>query len=249
MSYIQLLDTIAKQDVAVLEAKDKEYGSSWCRRGGVGAFMMAARKWDRLENQVKSHLWDVFHAIATDQRAEGILDDIRDLRRYLLLIDAYMVAQGDAGTVMATARTEEEAKMQGMGQVPTEMLPERVQSETKGLRVPMEPTEEVIIPNRMTAQHLSSVALAKQCWEEQNQLYAWALSNCPSMHAFIEDLNGLELNSLWQTYYLTSPRAFALALLDRWKKANGTFPEQKLSNGRTEQPAPFGFEPGKEKGE
>ena len=38
------------------------YGDSWKQRG-VGAFMMLARKWDRIENQVKGFKWDVFEAV------------------------------------------------------------------------------------------------------------------------------------------------------------------------------------------
>jgi hypothetical protein len=50
--------------------------------------MMLARKMDRLENQVRKHGWDVFEAIQKDGRAEGIMDDIRDLRRYLILVES-----------------------------------------------------------------------------------------------------------------------------------------------------------------
>jgi hypothetical protein len=64
------------------------YGTSWKKRGGVGAFMMAARKWDRLELAVGKYDYNIFRAVEGDKRAEGIMDDIRDLRRYLLLIEA-----------------------------------------------------------------------------------------------------------------------------------------------------------------
>ena len=50
--------------------------------------MMLARKWDRLEKQVTEQGYDIFQAIAYDGREEGILDDIRDLRRYLFLVEA-----------------------------------------------------------------------------------------------------------------------------------------------------------------
>lgn len=215
-NYMDLLETIAKQDVAVLESKDKEYGSSWCRRGGVGAFMMAARKWDRLENQVKQHLYDVFHAIATDNRSEGILDDIRDLRRYLLLIDAYMVDQGAAGTVMVLGKTEEDSRLQGLGQVPVTALPERVQEQ------------------------LHATALAKRCWEEENARNFWLNPMDDKMHAFIEDLTSEELNAMFRTYYSISPKAFALELLERFNRKNGL--AHKLSDGRINHPAPFGFD-------
>jgi hypothetical protein len=88
---------LATQDAAVLIERDKSYGSSWKKRGGIGAFMMLARKWDRIENILR-HLtpatWDVFAAIEMDPNDNGIIDDIRDLRRYLLLVEAEMTCRG-----------------------------------------------------------------------------------------------------------------------------------------------------------
>jgi hypothetical protein len=116
--YLNHLDAIAKEDVAGLKKAQESYGDSWKRRGGVGAFMMLARKWDRLENAltpgdgssgspthqakvchsdaVKSSVpgWDIFEAAQADQRSEGIIDDIRDLRRYLMLVEAEVRALG-----------------------------------------------------------------------------------------------------------------------------------------------------------
>lgn len=84
------LQDIANTDVLVLLQKDASYGSSWKKRGGVGAFMMLARKWDRIENQVQriSDKWDILAAGKHYSDAEGILDDIRDLRRYLILVES-----------------------------------------------------------------------------------------------------------------------------------------------------------------
>lgn len=84
------LEAIAKADVAALIEAEKDYGDSWRKRGGVGAFMMLARKFDRLENQTQKYSYDVFKAYAEDTRAEGILDDIQDLRRYLLLVEEFI---------------------------------------------------------------------------------------------------------------------------------------------------------------
>ena len=81
-----LLD-IAENDVAVLKEKGASYGDSWKSRGGVGAFMMLARKWDRLEVAAKRETYDIFNAAVRDGRPEGVLDDIADLRRYLLLVE------------------------------------------------------------------------------------------------------------------------------------------------------------------
>lgn len=84
------LSTVA---VAELVAKDSEYGGSWKKRGGVGAYMMLARKWDRLENHVQKHGWNIFAAYDADDRPEGILDDIRDLKAYLMLVEDHLLLQ------------------------------------------------------------------------------------------------------------------------------------------------------------
>lgn len=91
--YRDFIPEISKQDVEGLLEKDAEYGASWKRRGGVGAFMMAARKFDRLETAVERHNYDVFAAAREDGRFESVLDDIRDLRRYLLLIEGEVLVQ------------------------------------------------------------------------------------------------------------------------------------------------------------
>jgi hypothetical protein len=110
MSYTNYLSEISRSDVEVVVDKDLQYGSSWKRRGGVGAYMMLARKMDRIETALTPHPddetrangstefhrvapWDIFGAIEADHRDEGILDDIRDLRRYLLLVEAEMRAR------------------------------------------------------------------------------------------------------------------------------------------------------------
>lgn len=97
--FLDALSGIAADDAAGLKAAQQSYGNSWKSRGGIGAFMMLARKWDRMENRLKKSLpgvtpYDIFAAIANDERPEGIIDDVRDLRRYLLLVEAEMVARG-----------------------------------------------------------------------------------------------------------------------------------------------------------
>lgn len=79
---------LANEDVEGLHVSEQSYGDSWKQRGGIGAYMMLARKWDRMERQVEQFGWDVFAAALEDPREEGILDDIRDLRRYLFLVEA-----------------------------------------------------------------------------------------------------------------------------------------------------------------
>lgn len=119
--YLSVLDQIAQEDAAGLKKAQQSYGNSWKSRGGVGAFMMLARKWDRLENILKrspkpathefthpngtvmvaetfGDRYDIFHHIIADQRSEGVIDDIRDLRRYLMLVEAEMRARGFGAT-------------------------------------------------------------------------------------------------------------------------------------------------------
>ena len=99
-----LLRMIASADVTILEDKGKSYGSSWRKRGGVGAFMMLARKWDRIENQMEAAGYDIFGPVKKEMSAsttDGLLDDIRDLRRYLLLVEGHvmdsMLEEGEPG--------------------------------------------------------------------------------------------------------------------------------------------------------
>jgi hypothetical protein len=106
---------IAREDAEGLIKGDPKYGYSWKKRGGVGAYMMATRKFDRLDNSLQPvddvdregyiarlgrwlekpiRPFDILEALRHDTRSEGVIDDIRDLRRYLLLIEAEARAQG-----------------------------------------------------------------------------------------------------------------------------------------------------------
>ena len=89
------LEVVLQEDYEGLVEAEKSYGDSWRERGGVGACMMLARKWDRLEKQVTEKGYDIFHVIAEDKREEGVIDDIRDLRRYLALVETHMREQLD----------------------------------------------------------------------------------------------------------------------------------------------------------
>jgi hypothetical protein len=53
---------LAQEDILSLIESEKSYGDSWKRRGGTGAFMMLARKFDRIEQQAESCNYDVFVA-------------------------------------------------------------------------------------------------------------------------------------------------------------------------------------------
>ena len=87
---IKQTEIISAEDWTSLDKAEQDYGDSWRKRGGVGAFMMLARKWDRIEKQVFDYTYDIFLALEEDRRPEGLMDDIKDLRRYLLLVEAHM---------------------------------------------------------------------------------------------------------------------------------------------------------------
>ncbi len=91
-SNFNIIRKLANLDVSKLEQAERSYGDSWRKRGGIGAFMMLARKWDRIENQVTKDGYDIFESIYNDPSDTGILDDIRDLRRYLLLVESFMTS-------------------------------------------------------------------------------------------------------------------------------------------------------------
>jgi hypothetical protein len=101
-AFLEELEAIGAEDAAGLRNAAKSYGNSWKSRGGVGAFMMLARKWDRMENRLRRSAgdgaYDIFGHIMMDQRSEGVIDDVRDLRRYLMLVEAEMRARGFKAT-------------------------------------------------------------------------------------------------------------------------------------------------------
>lgn len=95
-NHMDYLDEIAAQDVATLREKERTYGGSWKKRGGVGAFMMLARKMDRLENIAAAAGYDIFEVMSKQGLggADGeLLAEIRDLRGYLLLVEAEMFSR------------------------------------------------------------------------------------------------------------------------------------------------------------
>jgi hypothetical protein len=100
MRHLDFIRAVALEDVRYVDKKDRSYGGSWKRRGGVGAFMMLARKWDRLENEMQKVgvNYDIFKCIELEERVQGedgtALAEIRDLRRYCMLVEAEMMARG-----------------------------------------------------------------------------------------------------------------------------------------------------------
>lgn len=100
-NYHRHLSAVVAEDVREVRAKDTSYGASWKKRGGTGAFMMLARKWDRLEEMLSfkdGTQYNIFAAIAAAEGHQGadgtVLAEIRDLRRYLLLVECQMIEEG-----------------------------------------------------------------------------------------------------------------------------------------------------------
>jgi len=81
------LENLAVQDARVVTRKNKEYGESWCKRGGQQAFAVIWRKADRIEAilEQQDNGYDIFSAWGNNPA--NIIDDIRDLRQYLLLLE------------------------------------------------------------------------------------------------------------------------------------------------------------------
>jgi hypothetical protein len=100
------INLVAEQDVeGVIEARVL-YGDSWREEGGFSAFFNIKRKIDRLVRCCKRPLetrgdqarlpFDIFSQIRFDLNdgGETVLDAVRDLRRYLLLTEAFLVQEG-----------------------------------------------------------------------------------------------------------------------------------------------------------
>lgn len=130
MRHMEFLEIVAVEDCAALREKETTYKGSWKRRGGVGAFMMMARKMDRLEVMALRDNYDVFRMISDDPEGEDgtPLAEIRDLRRYLLLVEAEMISRGDVlldlgararvGEKLTTAATHVDLRKAGTPHVP-----------------------------------------------------------------------------------------------------------------------------------
>jgi hypothetical protein len=95
MEHMQYLESIAKEDVRFVEMRESTYRGSWKRRGGPGVFMNLARKWDRLEHYASRTGWDLWATLHGGLEGEDgtALAEIRDLRRYLLLVEAELMSR------------------------------------------------------------------------------------------------------------------------------------------------------------
>lgn len=97
LPYMDHLAAVVMAGVTLIEVKTRTYRDSWKKRGGAGAWFTMVRPWDRLESIVGRHNGDIFRAI----EAEGgsgedgtALACVRDMRNYLTLVEAEMVARG-----------------------------------------------------------------------------------------------------------------------------------------------------------
>lgn len=96
LDHLPFLPSVLARDLEHIVEKDKSYGGSWKKRGGVGAFMMLARKWDRLEVMMLTDMtfadrYDILTRAGLEGSAgeDGtVLAEIRDLRRYLALVES-----------------------------------------------------------------------------------------------------------------------------------------------------------------
>jgi hypothetical protein len=96
LKYHRHLEAIVQADVEYVRRKDAQYDASWKKRDGVGAFFTIIRPWDRFENISRSVGYDVFAKIREEglQGPDGsLIACVRDLRRYLLLVEAEMTEQ------------------------------------------------------------------------------------------------------------------------------------------------------------
>lgn len=79
------MQTLQDETLTLCQKKDSEYGASWCRRGGVGAFFTIWRKADRLEEQLKKVDFNIFDVSDDPNSTESLDETIRDFANYLYL--------------------------------------------------------------------------------------------------------------------------------------------------------------------
>lgn len=108
-AYRKLLLKVAEANARFVLKKDTEYGGSWKKRGGHSAAENIMRKVDRLVVQLEAHGWDIFKALQDKSTSESLIDTMRDLSAYLLLVEAEMIVQGVVASVkqQPIARTEQ----------------------------------------------------------------------------------------------------------------------------------------------
>lgn len=108
--YHRHISAIADADIKYLKIKDAQYEASWKRREGQGAFFTIVRPWDRLDAICKRNGYDLFSIIEREglEGPDGsVIACVRDLRRYLLLVEAEMMERAESQKPLeTTVRTE-----------------------------------------------------------------------------------------------------------------------------------------------
>lgn len=80
------MQKLQDETLATCRKKDAEYGASWCKRGGVGAFFTVWRKADRLEEQLRMRDFNLFDVSDDPNSTESLDETIRDFANYLYLV-------------------------------------------------------------------------------------------------------------------------------------------------------------------
>ncbi len=116
------LEEIGHQDAEYVKVKDQQYSRSWRKRGGRGAFFTVARPWDRFESIAEMNGYDIFKVLQ-DEHDKGIsghdgslLACVRDLRRYMALIEAHFTltrSAHDLGCTSSSGPIEDDCLCRG----------------------------------------------------------------------------------------------------------------------------------------
>lgn len=96
MKFLDHIGPVHAAAEALILEKGRTYGASWKKRGGRGAWYTLVRPMDRLQKIVEEdHGGDIFAAIEAEPGGgDGTaLDAVRDLRNYLTLVEAEMMAR------------------------------------------------------------------------------------------------------------------------------------------------------------
>ena len=86
LAFVEGIRAILKDLVELASSKDREYGASWCKRGGVGAWFTSCRKFDRLITQIENKDWNVWEISDDINTTEALEETLMDGVNYLLLI-------------------------------------------------------------------------------------------------------------------------------------------------------------------
>lgn len=113
--YLEFLKVVCDEDIKFIKEREKLYKSSWKRSGGRSGWFMILRKIDRLQEMMKyrppeGHFEgvaklrldaalnadDIFKKIEENPSGNDatVLSEIRDLRRYLCMVEAEMISKG-----------------------------------------------------------------------------------------------------------------------------------------------------------